>query len=54
MRPPNEAMQQTKLRTATVRQAEVPSCARAGQLDAGTASQLIAGVRPTDGGRTNG
>ena len=44
---PNKGMKLTKLRTAPVRQAEVPSCARAGQLDAGTASQLIAGVRRT-------
>jgi hypothetical protein len=44
--PPNNAMQLTKLRAAPVLQAEVPPCAPAGQLDGGTASQLIASVRP--------
>jgi len=36
-------MQLTKLRAAPVRQAEVPPCAPAGQMDGGTASQLIRG-----------
>ena len=38
-------MQLTKLRAAPVLQADVPPCAPAGQLDGGTASQLIASVR---------
>ncbi len=49
MRPPNKRMQLTKLRAAPVRQAEVPPCARAGEMDAGTASQLIRSVSPTGG-----
>jgi hypothetical protein len=43
--PSNKRMQLTKLRAAPVLQAEVPPCAPAGQLDGGTASQLIRGVR---------
>ena len=37
----NKRMQLTKLRAAPVRRAEVPPCAPAGQMDGGTASQLI-------------
>jgi hypothetical protein len=44
---PNNAMQLTKLRAAPVLQAEVPPCAPAGEMDGGTASQLIASVRRT-------
>ena len=44
---PNNAMQLTKLRAAPVLQAEVPPCAPVGQMDGGTASQLIASVRRT-------
>jgi hypothetical protein len=40
-------MQLTKLRAAPERQAEVPPCAPAGQIDGGTASQLIRSVRRT-------
>ncbi len=40
-------MKLTKLRAAPVRRAEVPPCARSIQLGAGTASQLIPGVRRT-------
>ena len=40
-------MQLTKLRAAPVWQAEVPPCAPAGEMDGGTASQLIRGVRQT-------
>jgi hypothetical protein len=47
--PPNNRMQLTKLRAAPVLQAEVPPCARAGQMDAVTASQLIRSVRRTEG-----
>ena len=43
----NKRMQLTKLRAAPVLQAEVPPCAPAGQLDGGTASQLIRSVGPT-------
>ena len=43
----NKRMQLTKLRAAPVWQAEVPPCAPAGQLDGGTASQLIRSVRRT-------
>jgi hypothetical protein len=43
----NKGMKLTKLRAAPVRRAEVPPCARAAGMDAGTASQLIPGVRPT-------
>jgi len=43
----NNAMQLTKLRAAPVRRAEVPPCAPAGQMDGGTASQLIRSVRRT-------
>jgi len=42
-------MQLTKLRAAPVLQAEVPPCAPAGEMDGGTASQLIRSVRPTVG-----
>jgi hypothetical protein len=45
--PQNKRMQLTKLRAAPVRQAEVPPCAPAGQMDGGTASQLIRGVGRT-------
>ncbi len=44
---PNKGMKLTKLRAAPVRRAEVPPCARSVQSGAGTASQLIPGVRPT-------
>jgi hypothetical protein len=47
--PPNKRMQLTKLRAAPVRQAEVPPCAPADQMDGGTASQLIRSVRRTTG-----
>jgi len=47
--PPNKRMQLTKLRAAPVRQAEVPPCAPAGQMDGGTASQLIRSVGRTPG-----
>jgi hypothetical protein len=40
-------MQLTKLRAAPERQAEVPPCAPAGEMDGGTASQLIRGVGQT-------
>jgi hypothetical protein len=43
----NKRMQLTKLRAAPERQDKVPPCAPAGQLDGGTASQLIRGVRRT-------
>jgi hypothetical protein len=43
----NKGMKLTKLRAAPVLQAEVPPCARAASMDAGTASQLIPGVRRT-------
>jgi hypothetical protein len=46
---PNKRMQLTKLRAAPVLQAEVPPCAPAGEMDGGTASQLIRGVRRTWG-----
>jgi hypothetical protein len=45
-------MQLTKLRAAPVWQAEVPPCAPAGQLDGGTASQLIRSVGRTERERT--
>jgi hypothetical protein len=45
--PPNKRMQLTKLRAAPVMQAEVPPCARAARMDAGTASQLIRSVLRT-------
>ncbi len=45
--PPNKGMKLTKLRAAPVWQAEVPPCARSVQSGAGTASQLIPGVRWT-------
>jgi hypothetical protein len=43
-RPPNKRMQLTKLRAAPVRQDKVPPCAPAGEMDGGTASQLIRSV----------
>jgi hypothetical protein len=46
-RPPNKRMQLTKLRAAPERQGKVPPCAPAGQMDGGTASQLIRSVRRT-------
>ncbi len=42
-------MKLTKLRAAPERAYKVPPCARAVELDAGTASQLIPGVRQTCG-----
>ena len=51
MSPPNKRMQLTKLRAAPVLRAEVPPCAPAGEMDGGTASQLIRGVRRTSEGR---
>ena len=42
---PNKGMKLTKLVAAPVRQGEVPPRARAARSDAGTASQLIPGVR---------
>jgi hypothetical protein len=45
--PSNKRMQLTKLRAAPVLQAEVPPCAPAGEMDGGTASQLIRSVRRT-------
>ncbi len=47
---PNKGMKLTKLRGAPVRQPEVPPCARSVQSGAGTASQLIPGVRRTEVG----
>jgi hypothetical protein len=47
--PPNKRMQLTKLRAAPERQDKVPPCAPAGQMDGGTASQLIRRVRRTRG-----
>ncbi len=47
-------MKLTKLRTAPERAYKVPSCARAAGLGAGTASQLIPGVRQTKAGATRG
>jgi hypothetical protein len=44
---PNKRMQLTKLRAAPVLRAEVPPCAPAGEMDGGTASQLIRSVSPT-------
>ena len=46
-RPPNKRTQLTKLRAAPVLRAEVPPCAPAGEMDGGTASQLIRSVRQT-------
>ena len=43
-RPPNKRMQLTKLRAAPVLKGEVPPCAPAGEMDGGTASQLIRSV----------
>jgi hypothetical protein len=48
--PPNKRMQLTKLRAAPVLQTEVPPCAPAGEMDGGTASQLIRSVRRTGKG----
>jgi len=45
---PNKRMQLTKLRAAPERQDKVPPCAPAGELDGGTASQLIRRVRRTN------
>ena len=45
--PSNKRMQLTKLRAAPVLQAEVPPCAPAGEMDGGTASQLIRSVGRT-------
>jgi len=45
--PPNKRMQLTKLRAAPVLQAEVPPCAPAGEMNGGTASQLIRSVGRT-------
>ncbi len=45
--PPNEGMKLTKLVAAPERAYKVPPRARVGQSDAGTASQLIPGVRRT-------
>ena len=47
--PPNKRMQLTKLRAAPVLRAEVPPCAPSGEMDGGTASQLIASVGLTCG-----
>jgi hypothetical protein len=47
-------MQLTKLRAAPVWQAEVPPCAPAGEMDGGTASQLIRSVRRTRRSDRNG
>ena len=44
--PQNKRMQLTKLRAAPVLRAEVPPCAPVGQMDGGTASQLIRSVGP--------
>ena len=49
VRPPNKRMQLTKLRAAPVLRAEVPPCAPDGEMDGGTASQLIRSVRRTCG-----
>ena len=40
-------MQLTKLRAAPERQDKVPPCAPVGQMDGGTAQELIRGVRRT-------
>ena len=52
--PSNNAMQLTKLRAAPVWHAEVPPCAPAGQMDGGTASQLIASILRTNRSKTIG
>ncbi len=44
---PNKRMQLTKLRAAPEQQHKVPPCAPAGQMDGGTASQLIRSVGRT-------
>jgi hypothetical protein len=49
---PNKRMQLTKLRAAPERQEKVPPCAPAGQMDGGTASQLIPGVGRTTAERS--
>jgi len=56
MTQPSNKMRLTKLRAAPVLRAEVPPCAPAGQMDGGTASQLIRSVRRTveEGGRGDG
>jgi hypothetical protein len=51
---PNKRMQLTKLRAAPVWQAEVPPCAPAGEMDGGTASQLIRSVGLTVTWRVEG
>src|SRR5512145_2753089 len=48
----NKRMQLTKLRAAPVLQAEVPPCSPAGEMDGGTASQLIRSVGLTMEERT--
>ncbi len=45
--PQNKGMKLTKLRAAPERAYKVPPCARAARMGAGTASQLIPGVRRT-------
>jgi hypothetical protein len=45
--PQNKRMQLTKLRAAPERRPEVPPCAPAGEMDGGSASQLIRRVRRT-------
>jgi hypothetical protein len=47
---PNKAMKLTKLSPAPLRGRSAGSCPRRLISDAGTASQLIAGVRPTKNG----
>jgi hypothetical protein len=47
VRLPNKAMKLTKLSPAPFRGRSAGSCPRRPISDAGTASQLIAGVRPT-------
>jgi hypothetical protein len=47
---PNKRMQLTKLRAAPVWRAEVPPCAPGGEMDGGTASQLIRRVGWTNWG----
>jgi hypothetical protein len=44
---PNKGRKQTKLKSAPERRAEVPPCAPAGEMDGGTASQLVRRVRRT-------
>jgi hypothetical protein len=49
----NKAMKLTKLSPAPLRGRSAGSCPRRPISDAGTASQLIAGVRPTSGLRAD-